>query len=149
VRFHKTIGNDTLIVPWLPEADRSPTAAGWAALGQRLDRLGHPVRMANMRLLYHNHDFEMVVLDGKPAIHWLLEAAKAENVGFEPDLAWIAHGGQDAGGDAAAVQRTRAARPRQGCERQSRPNATWPMSAAGGWIGTSSCRPPKRRRRSG
>jgi sugar phosphate isomerase/epimerase len=95
VRFHKILGNDTLIVPWLPEADRSPTAEGWAALGQRLDRLGRRVRMAGMRLLYHNHDFEMVVLDGKPAITWLLDAAKAENVGFEPDLAWIAHGGQD------------------------------------------------------
>lgn len=95
VRFHKTIGNDTLIVPWLPEADRPTTAAGWTALGQRLDRLGRRVRMANMRLLYHNHDFEMVVLDGKAAIHWLLEAAKPEHVGFEPDLAWIVHGGQD------------------------------------------------------
>lgn len=95
VRFHKTIGNDTLIVPWLPEVDRPTTAAGWTALGQRLERLGRRVRMANMRLLYHNHDFEMVMIDGKPAISWLLEAAKPEYVGFEPDLAWIAHGGQE------------------------------------------------------
>jgi len=96
VRFHKAIGNDTLIVPWLPVTDRPLTAAGWSELGQRLDHLGRRVRMADMRLLYHNHDFEMVVLDGKPAIYWLLEAAKPENVGFEPDLAWIVHGGQDA-----------------------------------------------------
>jgi sugar phosphate isomerase/epimerase len=98
ISFQKTIGNDTLVVPWLPESDRSPTAAGWTALGQRLDRLGRRLRMANMRLLYHNHDFEMVVIDGKPAISWLLEAAKPENVGFEPDLAWIVFGGQDAVG---------------------------------------------------
>ncbi len=96
VRFHKTIGNDTLIVPWLPEAERSPSASGWRTLGERLDRLGRRLRMANMRLLYHNHDFEMVVLDGKPAITWLLDAASPENVGFEPDLAWIVAGGQDA-----------------------------------------------------
>lgn len=96
VRFHKTIGNDTLVVPWLPESDRSPTAAGWSALGERLNRLGNRLRAADMRLLYHNHDFEMVVIDGKPAISWLLEAASPENVGFEPDLAWIVHGGQDA-----------------------------------------------------
>lgn len=101
VRFHKAIGNDTLIVPWLPEADRSPTAEGWAALGRRLDQLGRRLQMAGMRLLYHNHDFEMVVIDGKPAITWLLDAAKPENVGFEPDLAWIVAGGQDA---AALVQ---------------------------------------------
>lgn len=96
VRFHKTIGNDTLIVPWLPQDDRSSTAEGWRSLGERLDRLGRRVRMAGMRLLYHNHDFEMVVIDGKPAIQWLLEAARPENVGFEPDLAWIVRGGQDA-----------------------------------------------------
>ncbi len=96
VRFHKEIGNDTLIVPWLPESDRSPTAAGWSALGERLNRLGKRLRAADMRLLYHNHDFEMVVIDGKPAISWLLDAAAPENVGFEPDLAWVVHGGQDA-----------------------------------------------------
>ena len=63
-----------------------------------LDGLGRRASFAGMRLLYHNHDFEMVVIDGKPAISWLLEAAKPENVGFEPDLAWIVFGGQDAVG---------------------------------------------------
>lgn len=96
IRFHKEIGNDTLVVPWLPESDRSPTAAGWSALGERLNRLGKRLRIADMRLLYHNHDFEMVPIDGKPAISWLLDAAAPENVGFEPDLAWIVFGGQDA-----------------------------------------------------
>jgi sugar phosphate isomerase/epimerase len=49
-----------------------------------------------MRLLYHNHDFEMVLIDGKPAIDWLLAGADPQNVGFEADLAWIVAGGQDA-----------------------------------------------------
>jgi sugar phosphate isomerase/epimerase len=96
VRFHKTLGNDTLIVPWLAEAERSPTAAGWRALDERLDRLGRRLRIADMRLLYHNHDFEMVLIDGKPAIDWLLAGADPQNVGFEADLAWIVAGGQDA-----------------------------------------------------
>ncbi len=96
VRYQKTVGNDTVIVPWLPESDRSPNKEGWIALGQRLERLGRRVKIAGMRLLYHNHDFEMKVIDGKPAIAWLLEGASAEYVGFEPDLAWIVAGGQDA-----------------------------------------------------
>lgn len=96
VRYQKTIGNDTVIVPWLPEADRSPTKEGWIALGQRLERLGRRLKIAEMRLLYHNHDFEMKIIDGKPAIAWLLEGASPELVGFEPDLAWIVAGGQDA-----------------------------------------------------
>ena len=96
VRYQKTVGNDTVIVPWLPESDRSPTKEGWIALGQRLERLGRRVKIAGMRLLYHNHDFEMKIIDGKPAIAWLLEGASNEYVGFEPDLAWIVAGGQDA-----------------------------------------------------
>jgi sugar phosphate isomerase/epimerase len=54
--------------------------------------------MAGVRLLYHNHDFEMDVFDGQPAIAWLLETAQPQNLGFEPDLAWIVAGGQDAPG---------------------------------------------------
>jgi sugar phosphate isomerase/epimerase len=95
VRFHKTIGNDTLVVPWIPESERSKAAEGWKALGKRLNRLGRRLHMANMRLLYHNHDFEMALIEGRPAIAWLLEAAAPEYVGFEPDVAWIAAGGQD------------------------------------------------------
>lgn len=96
VRYQKTVDNDTVIVPWLPESDRSPNKEGWIALGERLDRLGRRAKIAGMRLLYHNHDFEMKVIDGKPAIAWLLQGASPEFVGFEPDLAWIVAGGQDA-----------------------------------------------------
>jgi sugar phosphate isomerase/epimerase len=98
IRYHKILGNDTLVVPWLPVALRSPTAAGWQTMGRRLNQLGRRCQMAGMRLLYHNHDFEMELLDGQPAIAWLLEAAEPENLGFEPDLAWIVAGGQDAPG---------------------------------------------------
>ncbi len=96
VRFHKIIGNDTLVVPWIAESERSKSAEGWKALGKRLERLGRRLRTANMRLLYHNHDFEMILIDGKPAIAWLLEAASPDYLGFEPDVAWIVAGGQDA-----------------------------------------------------
>jgi sugar phosphate isomerase/epimerase len=96
IQYHKILGNDTLVVPWLPVALRSPTAAGWQTMGRRLDQLGRRCQMAGVRLLYHNHDFEMEVIGGQPAIAWLLDAAEPQNLGFEPDLAWIVAGGQDA-----------------------------------------------------
>jgi sugar phosphate isomerase/epimerase len=91
---HKTLGNDVLVVPWLPEALRGSTAASWQQLGERLAKLARRCAHANMKLMYHNHDFEMVVIDGRPAIDWLMEAA-GPAVGFEIDLAWVQAGGQD------------------------------------------------------
>jgi sugar phosphate isomerase/epimerase len=89
------IGNHTLVVPWLPEAARSKDANGWLQLGRQLDGIGRRCRDAGMRLLYHNHAFEMIEIEGQLAIDWLLEAAAPENVGFEIDLAWVQRGGQN------------------------------------------------------
>ncbi|MCB0080748.1 MAG: sugar phosphate isomerase/epimerase [Caldilineaceae bacterium] len=95
IAYHKTIGNDTLVVPFLAPDDRGKDAASWQALGQRLDAIGQRCRAAGMRLLYHNHAFEMEKIDGKLAIDWLMEGAAAANVGFEIDLAWVVRGEQD------------------------------------------------------
>ena len=94
VSYHKTIGNDVLVVPWLPEALRGVDSASWQKLGERLAKLARRCAHANMKLMYHNHDFEMVLIEGRPAIDWLLEAA-GPAVGFEIDLAWVQAGGQD------------------------------------------------------
>jgi sugar phosphate isomerase/epimerase len=95
IAFNQAIGNTTLVVPWIPEAARSPNAAGWTELGRKLNELGQRCRDAGVRLLYHNHAFEMVSVDGQLAIDWLLAGAEPENLGFEIDLAWVQRGGQD------------------------------------------------------
>ncbi len=94
VSYHKTLGNDVLVVPWLPESLRGADSASWQRLGARLAKLERRCAHANMKLMYHNHDFEMVLIEGRPAIDWLLEAA-GPAVGFEIDLAWVQAGGQD------------------------------------------------------
>ena len=96
IKYHKAVGNDTLIVPWLAMDLRGSSGQAWTGLGQRLNLLGKRCRSANMRLLYHNHDFEMVEIEGRLAIDWLMEGADAENLGFEIDVAWVVRGGQDA-----------------------------------------------------
>lgn len=95
IAFNKAIGNHTLVVPFLAPDDRGKDAASWTALGQRLDGLGQRCKAAGMRLLYHNHAFEMETIEGKLAIDWLMASASAENVGFEVDLAWVVRGEQD------------------------------------------------------
>lgn len=113
IAFHKAIGNDTIIVPFLAPDDRAKDAAGWTALGQRLDAIGQRCRAAGMRLLYHNHAFEMEEIEGKRAIDWLMAGASPENVGFEVDLAWVVRGEQDG---AAILQRYAGRCPRVHCK---------------------------------
>ena len=98
VRAQQTLGNSTIIVPWIAPDVRGQTANSWHALGARLGRLARRCNYAGMQFMYHNHDFEMVIIDGRPAIDWLMEGAEETapgKVGFEMDLAWAQHGGQD------------------------------------------------------
>jgi sugar phosphate isomerase/epimerase len=95
IDFAKRVGNDTLVVPYLSEPQRPTDAAGWTALGEELNGIGARCAGKGLRLIYHNHDFEMVEHDGRRAIEWLLDAAEPANLGFEPDVAWIVRGGGD------------------------------------------------------
>ena len=60
VAFNRSIGNSTLVVPYLDQKDRPRDAAGWTALGRELGRIARQVRGRGMQLAYHNHDFELV-----------------------------------------------------------------------------------------
>jgi len=94
IAFHKAIGNHVLVVPFLAPDDRGKDGAAWTQLGKRLAAIGQRCKAAGMKLLYHNHAFEMEVIEGKLAIDWLLEGAGAD-LGFEIDLAWVQRGGQN------------------------------------------------------
>jgi len=94
VAFNKSIGNATLVVPYLGEKDRPADAAGWTALGKELGELARRVQARGMTLAYHNHDFELVDFDGKTGLELLFEAAGPE-LQAELDLAWVARGGHD------------------------------------------------------
>ncbi len=94
IEFHRAIGNDTVIVPGLPESMRGKDSArAWHNVGRLLNLLGSRYRDAGLRLGYHNHAFEMATVDGKLALDWMLESTDPENLFFEPDLAWIVRGG--------------------------------------------------------
>lgn len=90
IAFQTALGNRTLVVPWL--AERPGSAAGWQALGRELAGLAQRCREHGMTLLYHNHDFEMVEVEGRLALDWLLDDAA---LGLEPDLAWMVRGQRD------------------------------------------------------
>lgn len=94
VAFNRSIGNTTLVVPYLDQKDRPTDAAGWTALGKELGQLSKRVRAKGMRLAYHNHDFELVDFDGRTGLE-LLFAAAGPDLETELDLAWVARAGYD------------------------------------------------------
>ncbi|KAF1686254.1 xylose isomerase [Pseudoxanthomonas broegbernensis] len=94
VAFNTSIGNATLVVPYLQEGERPADAAGWIALGKELGGISDKVQAKGMTLAYHNHDFEIVDFDGKTGLELMFEAA-GPGVEAELDLAWIARAGYD------------------------------------------------------
>lgn len=92
--FNAAIGNRMITVPYLDEAERPTDAAGWSALGRELGRISKKVEAKGMTLAYHNHDFELVTVDGRTALEIMLDAA-GPKVQAELDVAWVARAGQD------------------------------------------------------
>ena len=95
IKFNQTIGNQVITIPFLAKELRPTDDAGWAALGERFGKLGKRIAEAGMRLLYHNHDFEMERTNGKLMIEWMLDSTDPAYLQWEPDLAWVVRGGAD------------------------------------------------------
>ncbi len=93
VEYHRALGNQTLIVPWLAPEQRPTDAAGWQQVGRSLDALGARIRAAGARLLYHNHDFEMEEVEGRTALEWMLAGADPAHLGAELDIGWVVRAG--------------------------------------------------------
>jgi len=93
------LGMERIYCPYLMPEDRPADAAGWQALGARLDRAGQPFRKAGLGFGWHNHDFEFVPLPdgtipqdamfaGGPGLEWEIDVAWVIRGGADP-LAWI------------------------------------------------------------
>ena len=89
----KTLGLETVIVPAVPQDQRSQDVAGWKALGIKLAGHASALKAAGLNFAWHNHAFEYVTLpDGSRPIEHLLSGA---DVKWEADLGWVARGGSD------------------------------------------------------
>jgi sugar phosphate isomerase/epimerase len=95
IEFNQAIGNPVITIPYLAEELRPTDEAGWKALGERFGKLGKRIAEAGMRLLYHNHAFEMERTNGKMMIEWMLDNTDPTYLQWEPDLAWVVRGGAD------------------------------------------------------
>jgi sugar phosphate isomerase/epimerase len=90
----QTLGNRTIICPWMPE-NRRRDAAGWKQVASSLNRIGRACRERGFEFAYHNHNFEFQKFDGKTGLDILLENSDPELVKSELDVYWVKSGGED------------------------------------------------------
>jgi len=87
------LGCPRVIVPWMPEADRT-TAADVGRFAADLGDHARRLAVDGIALGYHNHDFEFKPLDGTTVWDVLLAGLPPE-VELELDVYWAAVGGRD------------------------------------------------------
>ncbi len=90
---YATIGCKFVAVPYLmpehrPDSDQFPTVI------ENIKKIGMVAKKLGMTLLYHNHDFEFMKLDGKYALDVLYDTVPAEYLQTELDMCWVNVGGE-------------------------------------------------------
>ncbi len=86
------IGVKYVVFPYLSTEDR-PGTDRFPEVIENIRMLGGVAKELGLLLLYHNHDFEFVKLDGKYALDVLYESVPAELLQTEIDTCWANVGG--------------------------------------------------------
>ena len=94
VRIAKTLGADTVVMPWMGEPHR--TAEGWRAAIANFGRWAGQLKAAGLGFAYHNHDFEFTVKHGgRSMFDTLVAETDPELIQIELDLFWAVAAGED------------------------------------------------------
>ena len=89
------IGVNYLVVPYLPEEYRHNTP-GYPVVIEAMKKIGAAAKAAGLKLLYHNHNFEFVMLDnGVLGFDDIYAQIPADLLMVEPDTCWIKVAGYD------------------------------------------------------
>lgn len=91
---YATIGCKYIVIPYLNSADR-PGSEGWEKTIADAAAIGKAAKAKGLQLLYHNHDFEFMKLDGKYALDILYDSVPAEYLATEIDTCWVNVGGEN------------------------------------------------------
>jgi len=88
------IGCKFVAIPYLNE-DLRPGTEKFPEVIENAKMLGAVAKELGMTMLYHNHDFEFVKLDGKYALDILYEEVSADLLQTELDTCWVNVGGEN------------------------------------------------------
>lgn len=88
------IGVKFVAVPYLGE-DYRPGKEAFSEVIENIKMIGKVAKELGIQLLYHNHDFEFVKIDGKYALDVLYEEVPTEYLQTEMDVCWVNVGGEN------------------------------------------------------
>jgi len=93
IDFCAEVGHRYVVVPWLPEDQRTPD--DFRRHAEDFNRLGEACKSVGLEFAYHNHDWEFDTTDGQVHYDILLAETDPELVKLELDLAWAKAGNAD------------------------------------------------------
>jgi len=91
-----TVGHTYLTVPYLSE-DLRDSLDDYKVIAERVNKAAELCQQGNLKLAYHNHDFEFKQYEGGTGFDILLKETDPALVKFEADLFWMAKAGKDLG----------------------------------------------------
>lgn len=86
------VGNNYLTIAWLHPDDRE-SIDDYKRWAETFNRVGELCRDSGIRLGYHNHDFELLPMDGQRPFDVLLKETDPGLMDFELDMYWVRKAG--------------------------------------------------------
>ena len=94
LKKYTDIGCSYVVVPYLMPEHR-PDSDQFDEVIKNIRMIGEVANKMGLVLLYHNHDFEFMKLNGKYALDVLYDTVPAEYLQTELDMCWVNVGGED------------------------------------------------------
>jgi len=92
----KYLGFKHLFMPSVPPEQRDGDAAFWRSLGHELGTLSQHFAEADIRLGYHNHNWELKPKEGSTtALELMFAGAEGTPLTWQADVAWLVRGGAE------------------------------------------------------
>lgn len=91
---YAAIGCKYVAVPYLGKAER-PGGEKFDEALENIAMLGGVAKKLGMTLLYHNHDFEFIKLEGKYGLDVIYDTVSADVLQTELDMCWVNVGGEE------------------------------------------------------
>ena len=94
LRAYATVGCKYVVLPYLTPEYRPGTEL-FPQVIEDLKKIGTVAKSLGLTLLYHNHDFEFLKIDGKYALDILYDEVPADLLQTELDTCWVNVGGEE------------------------------------------------------
>ncbi len=94
VNYLKTIGVKYCVMPWMG-AEKHKGSDKFEETVEEFKKVGKLLSDNGITFLYHNHEFEFEMVDGKYKLDWLYESVPAEYLQTQIDTCWVRYAGED------------------------------------------------------